>query len=574
MQPLRVVTPAGWPDHARAFAERALSSTIAGAGYQVQASNPAPWRPAPSSSRNPRGGPEDAKEPRPDLNSYDHILVNTSAGKDSLAMTSLVCGLARDQNILERVSLVHADLGKVEWEGTKELAKEHADFWGLKLHTIKYRTEAREERSLLEYVEYRGNWPSKPVRFCTSEFKRGPIGRVQTELADRTMKARRAAAQAEAEKRAGAGASKAAIAAIFRELKAAIPVPRVLNCVGIRAEESPDREAKLRKTGALFNLRSSSRVHVDEWKPIGWWHPEDVWAEIQQSGMRYHEAYDLGMSRLSCAFCIFATAEDLSIAALHNPALLDDYCELEKRIGFSFKSDFSLCKLRDDIAAGRVTYDRRPAIGPTGERIERMVPVYGEGSLGPGAFAPINEKWKAINRLRGRLDRAEKKAEKKAAEAAEAAAALAAEPRLLRLTKEASKEELDKVDELLGRYGGDELEPGLVGFPETAAAENFMNAAYMTIGRQVYAWEPETEERRGALAASLAAKKAAFEAAKRARELGASVPAEVEQLRAQVDALRAELRGSLPAPVVVPEPEMPGKVARSGELGQMMLWEV
>ena len=36
------------------------------------------------------------------------------------------------------------------------------------------------------------------------------------------------------------------------------------------------------------------------------WKVEDVWARIKASGVEHHKAYDLGMSRLSCCFCVFA----------------------------------------------------------------------------------------------------------------------------------------------------------------------------------------------------------------------------------------------------------------------------
>ncbi|MBQ1164283.1 hypothetical protein KBZ21_40520, partial [Streptomyces sp. A73] len=40
-----------------------------------------------------------------------------------------------------------------------------------------------------------------------------------------------------------------------------------------------------------------------------------VWARIKASGVRYHWAYDKGMKRLSCSFCVLASREDLECAA-------------------------------------------------------------------------------------------------------------------------------------------------------------------------------------------------------------------------------------------------------------------
>ena len=59
----------------------------------------------------------------PDLASYDVILVNTSAGKDSQAMLDVIVERCDAASIPRgRIVCVHADLGRVEWDGTAELA--------------------------------------------------------------------------------------------------------------------------------------------------------------------------------------------------------------------------------------------------------------------------------------------------------------------------------------------------------------------------------------------------------------------------------------------------------------------
>ena len=46
-----------------------------------------------------------------------------------------------------------------------------------------------------------------------------------------------------------------------------------------------------------------------------------------------HPAYGMGMSRLSCVFCIMASRADLRTAAQLQPALYARYVDLEERIG-------------------------------------------------------------------------------------------------------------------------------------------------------------------------------------------------------------------------------------------------
>ena len=56
-----------------------------------------------------------------------------------------------------------------------------------------------------------------------------------------------------------------------------------------------------------------------------------MWDRIHTSGVRYHNAYDKGMERLSCCFCVLASRKDLTIAARHNPDLAAEYVAVEDR---------------------------------------------------------------------------------------------------------------------------------------------------------------------------------------------------------------------------------------------------
>lgn len=249
----------------------------------------------------------------PDLTSYDWIVVSSSAGKDSQAMLDHVieqadlAGAARD-----RIVVVHSDLGRAEWTGTGELAAEQAAHYGVRFEVVR-----RTQNDLLDQVAARGMWPSSKQRYCTSDHKRGPILTVLTRLA--------------AEKHQGR------------------PV-RILQCIGLRAEESTGR-AKL----AAFerNERASNgRKTVDDWLPIHGWTVGQVWARIRASGVRHHYAYDLGMPRLSCCFCIFAPKAALLLAGKHNPELLQQYVDVEQRIGHTFKAGMSLASIAAELAAG------------------------------------------------------------------------------------------------------------------------------------------------------------------------------------------------------------------------------
>ena len=121
-------------------------------------------------------------------------------------------------------------------------------------------------------------------------------------------------------------------------------------CLGLRAEESPARSKKVtfqHDTGASNGKRS-----VDTWLPIHAWTTQQVWDRIRATGVPHHKAYDLGMPRLSCVFCVLASKDALLLAGEHNPDLLETYVRLEKSINHTLQHKYSATQLQADLAAG------------------------------------------------------------------------------------------------------------------------------------------------------------------------------------------------------------------------------
>src|SRR5437763_14211981 len=120
-----------------------------------------------------------------DLRVYDWVVVNSSAGKDSQAMLDVVVGQAREQGVLDRVVVLHCDLGSspggepIEWPGTLELAREHATHYGLRFLVCK-----RQVRGFLEEIEDRGFFMSQGQRYCTAYFNHDQGLKLPTTLAD------------------------------------------------------------------------------------------------------------------------------------------------------------------------------------------------------------------------------------------------------------------------------------------------------------------------------------------------------------------------------------------------------
>ena len=245
------------------------------------------------------------------LADYDLIIVNSSAGKDSQAMLDYVVELADRENVRGRIVVAHADLGRVEWQGTAELAERQAKHYGLRFEKI-----ARPQGDLLDHIEKRGMFPDAKNRYCTSDHKRGQISKIITK----------------AHRESGKQTFK------------------VLNCLGIRSQESA---ARAKKVPFENDKRNSTKSRtVDIWYPIFTWTVEQVWQRIRASGVEYHPAYDLGMPRLSCVFCVFAPKHALQIAAKHNPELLDEYIRVENKIGHKFRNGFSIAEVKEAAATG------------------------------------------------------------------------------------------------------------------------------------------------------------------------------------------------------------------------------
>jgi 3'-phosphoadenosine 5'-phosphosulfate sulfotransferase (PAPS reductase)/FAD synthetase len=216
------------------------------------------------------------------------FVINHSGGKDSQAMTlELMAAIPRQQLLV-----IHADLPEVDWAGIRE----HIDATVDGLPVI----VCRAVKTFFQMVEHRGMFPSPTVRQCTSDLKRGPI--------ERTIRR---------------------YLAIHPEYRG-----RVVNCMGLRAEES-----SARAKAVVFKLSSKNSVAGREWYdwlPIHRMTERQVYARIASAGQTPHPAYAAGMTRLSCCFCIMASRKDLTTAARLQPALYARYVAMEKQLGHTF----------------------------------------------------------------------------------------------------------------------------------------------------------------------------------------------------------------------------------------------
>lgn len=209
------------------------------------------------------------------------FVLNHSGGKDSQAQYLRL----RDIIPANQLVVIHAHLPEVEWEGTEEFIKATISH---ELHLV------QAKKTFFEMVERRQMWPSPQNRQCTSDLKRGPIEKQIKHICNTRG------------------------------------FDVVINCMGLRAQESSGRKKKpvFRKV----ERNSNSRRTWYEWLPIHSKSTEWVFNYIESKGQKPFWVYAAGMSRKSCPFCIMSTEEDLCIAAQLLPELAAKYSNKEHKI--------------------------------------------------------------------------------------------------------------------------------------------------------------------------------------------------------------------------------------------------
>ncbi|KOU50144.1 hypothetical protein ADK54_10240 [Streptomyces sp. WM6378] len=238
---------------------------------------------------------------------------------------------AKAAGCLHKLVVVHADIGQdEEWPGVRDLARQQAERYGLRFVVVKAPV------GFLGMVEKRGMWPDAQNRLCTSTLKRDEAAKFFTQIVEEL------------------GLEEQAL---------------LVNCLGIRADESPSRRRKSEL--AIDHRASNGRRLVLTWHPVFRLSEREIWQEIVDNALDYHPVYDTLIPRLSCIFCILAPFDVLAravrlcwVLGLETPKT---YVDLEDRLGHRFKNKFSLADVvaeasRLEAAEGPITWRRGDAI--------------------------------------------------------------------------------------------------------------------------------------------------------------------------------------------------------------------
>jgi 3'-phosphoadenosine 5'-phosphosulfate sulfotransferase (PAPS reductase)/FAD synthetase len=120
---------------------------------------------------------------------------------------------------------------------------------------------------------------------------------------------------------------------------------RLLNAMGLRAQESP---ARARKPVSTVDERASNgRREVTNFLPLHEQTECAVWKRIGASRITdlVHPAYAAGMPRLSCRFCVLAPKAALVTSARLNPDLAEEYARVERSVDHRFRMDCSMAEV-------------------------------------------------------------------------------------------------------------------------------------------------------------------------------------------------------------------------------------
>ena len=273
----------------------------------------------------------------PDLASYDAVVVAMSGGKDSLACLLTLLELGVDPSRLE--AWHHAVDGRegstlFDWPVTDAYVRALCAAFGVRLYQS-WRHGGMEGEMLREDA------PAAPVSFEV------PGGGVETRggvSPQRVTRLRFPQTASALNGRWCSAAVKIDVGNVALRNQSRFDGRRTLFVTGERAEESRTRARYATLAPHDTDRRDSPRLrrHVDHWRPIHAMTTAEVWALVARHRVAPHPAYDLGVSRVSCMFCVFADPSQTATLRELAPGGFARIADYERRFGSTIRNGVTI----------------------------------------------------------------------------------------------------------------------------------------------------------------------------------------------------------------------------------------
>lgn len=277
------------------------------------------------------------------------LIVSISGGKDSDAQALLLNKFLTQINYEGERVLIHADLGRIEHAESIRQVRALAKFINWKLIIVR-----REKGDLLDRYEQR--WHDNCVRYanlsCVTLISPWPQPQSPFCRAD------------------------AKISPIIRKAAQLFPSRAIINCVGLRAEESSKRASSPVSQRNPKLDRATGTIGYN-WNPILNLKIEDVWQVHKETGFPRHPQYDRGNERISCAYCFLGSLNDLQNAT-EVPTNHESYrilTTLELRSGFSYQQSRWLADIKPELLLTPLLVSAAKATATKRKLVEQQIPI-------------------------------------------------------------------------------------------------------------------------------------------------------------------------------------------------------
>lgn len=276
-----------------------------------------------------------------ELNSYDHIIVAFSGGKDSMACVLSLLEAGADK---ERIELWHHDVDGEEsdlmdWASTRDYCRKFAEAMGLKIY-FSWKVGGFEREML------RKDALTAPTKFETPE---GTVKQVGGTRGNKNTRMKFPQVSADLSVRWCSAYLKIDVCSAAIRNQERFVGKRTLVVSGERAEESAARAKynvfEADRADGRNARRASSLRHVDRYRPVHAWKEQAVWDIIKKFKVRAHAAYYLGWGRLSCASCIFGSKDQWASLNAIDSSRVKKIADYEKQFGLTINRNKNVDEL-------------------------------------------------------------------------------------------------------------------------------------------------------------------------------------------------------------------------------------